>query len=86
MRRRKVDWEEELRKTERIQKRGLFTSAMSFVLAIAVVYGVGRFGGVKLAIPSKVIGIFCFVTAAFLFRAIVKRRERLKREKEERGE
>ena len=44
--RRRVDWDEEIRKTERIRRRGLFTSLLSFAVAAAVLIGVNRTGGV----------------------------------------
>ena len=59
MRRRRVDWDEEIRKTDRIRRRGLALSALSFAVALAVIFGAGRMGGVEVALPRKVVAIAC---------------------------
>ena len=83
MRRRRVDWDEELRKTERIQRRGLGLSALSLVVALAVIFGAGRMGGVDIALPRKVLAIACLILGVFLFRVVLRSRERLRRERGE---
>ncbi|NLL37271.1 MAG: hypothetical protein GX256_07105 [Fretibacterium sp.] len=81
-RRRRVDWDEELRKTERIRKKGFFISGLSFAVAMVVLIGASRMGGDTLVAWRKVIAIFSLIIAAFLFRAVARRRERLRRERE----
>ncbi|MDR1048452.1 MAG: hypothetical protein LBL51_01750 [Synergistaceae bacterium] len=83
-RRRRVDWDEELRKTERIRRKGLFMSALSFGVAMVFIFGASRMNEGGIEISRKVIVAFCFVTAMFLFRAVLARRARLRREREER--
>jgi hypothetical protein len=85
-RRRRVDWDEEIRKTERIRRKGLFTSALSFGVAMVFVFGASRMNEANIEISRKVIVAFCFVTAMFLFRAVLTRRARLRQEREEAAE
>jgi hypothetical protein len=80
-RRRRVDWDEEIRKTERIRRKGLFTSALSFGVALIFVAAAGRVNEIGAEIGRKVIFAFCFVAAMFLFRAALLRRARLRRER-----
>jgi hypothetical protein len=83
-RKRRVDWDEELRKTERIRRKGLFTSALSFGVALIFDVSVGRMSEkIDAEAIRKVIFAFCFVVAIFLFRAVLVRRARLRREREE---
>ncbi|MDR3231429.1 MAG: hypothetical protein LBT65_08305 [Synergistaceae bacterium] len=83
-RRRRIDWDEELRKTERIRRKGLFVSALSFCLAMSFIAGAGRLSKSGIEFSRKVIFTFCLVIAMFLLRGILRRRERLRREREER--
>ncbi len=83
MRRRRVDWDEEIRKTDRIRRRGLTLSALSFAVALAVIFGARRMGGVEVALPRKVVAIACLILGVSLFRIVLRRRERLRREREE---
>lgn len=81
--RRRVDWDEELRKTERIRRRGLFISALGFGVAVIFIFGAGRLNKNGIEISRKIIFTFCFLIAMFLIRGVLRRRERLKREREE---
>ncbi|MDR1048493.1 MAG: hypothetical protein LBL51_01960, partial [Synergistaceae bacterium] len=85
-RRERVDWDEELRKTERIRRKGLFTSALTFGVAIAFIVGANWLHPSGLEVGRKVIAAFCFLTAMFLFRGVFARRARLRREREDRDE
>ena len=76
--RRRVDWDEEIRKTERIRRRGLFTSLLSFAVAAAVLIGVNRTGGVDISVP-------CIVVACFVLRVTMRHRARVVRERQERA-
>jgi hypothetical protein len=80
--RRRVDWDEELRKTERIRRKGLFISALGFGVAMICVLGASRLNPGGVEISRKIIFTFCFVIAMFLMRGILKRRERLRLERE----
>ena len=82
--RRRIDWDEEIRKTERIRRRGLFISTLGFGVATAFIVGASRMGSMGVDISRKLIFTFCFVAAMFLMRGVFRRRERLRREREER--
>jgi hypothetical protein len=84
--RRRVDWNEELRKTEGIRRKGLFISALSFGVAAIFIFGAGHLnkGGIELS--RKVIFTFCFLLAMFLMSGVLRRREHLRREREKREE
>jgi len=83
-RRRRVDWDEELRKTERIRRRGLFVSALSFCAAMALIAGASHLNKSGIEFSRRIIFTFCLVIAMFLMRGVLRRRERLRREREER--
>ena len=79
----RVDWDEELRKTERIRRRGLFISGLGFGVAVLFIVGLNR-DGVGLAdVAHRLIFAMCFVLSMFLVRIVWRRRERLMREKQE---
>jgi membrane protein implicated in regulation of membrane protease activity len=84
--RRRVDWDEELRKTERIRRKGLFISALGFGVAAVFIVGASRLNKSGVELGRKVVFTFCFLLAMFLVRGVLRRRERLRREKEEREE
>lgn len=83
-RRKRVDWDEEVRKTERIRRRGLFISALGFGVAAIFVLGANHMTDGGIAISRKVIFTFCFVIAMFLIRGILGRKARLRQKREER--
>ncbi|GHV36743.1 hypothetical protein FACS1894187_11900 [Synergistales bacterium] len=84
MRRRRVDWDEEIRKTERIRHKGFFISAMSFAFAMALIAGARSMGDGGIQISRKIIVAACLCAAFFIFRVTWKRRERMKKEQEDR--
>ena len=81
--RRRVDWNEEIRKTERIRRRGFFISVLGFGLALIVVFGINRVGVGLAELSRKIIFALCFVLSMFLVRIVLRRRERLKLDKRE---
>ena len=80
----RVDWDEEIRKTERIRRRGLFISALGFGVAILFIFGINRAGTGLEDVSRKIIFALCFILAMFITRIAWSRRERLRREKKER--
>ncbi len=72
--RRRVDWDEEIRKTEQIKRKGLLMSLVSFAVAVAFIFGIGKFTDNNIEIPRTVLfaGLFC--VSCFVFRAIVRKR------------
>ena len=77
-RRRRVDWDAEIRKTERIRRRGLIMSGVSFAVAAAFIIGVWRMGGEDIALPRKVLSVLCLAAACLVFRAVQKHRARMR--------
>ena len=59
--RRPVDWEEEKKKTKRIQRRGLAVSLLSLVIAL------GMIGGAKMHNPEMAVGRMVLPAISFLF-------------------
>ena len=82
--RRRVDWDEELRKTERIRRRGFFVSGLSFAVSVVFILGFNWLGRDGFQVSRKILFTFLVVVAMFLVRGILLRRERLRREREER--
>jgi hypothetical protein len=79
-----VDWDEELRKTERIRRKGFFVSALSFCVAAAFVLGVGHMNKSGIEFSRRIIFTFCLLITMFLVRGALRHRDRLRREREER--
>ena len=73
-RRKRIDWDEEIRKTDRIKRRGMFISALSMAMACAFIFGAGRFTGSEIEIPRSVIFAVCFCVSCVIFRSIVRHR------------
>ena len=84
--RHRVDWDEEIRKTERIRRKGLFISALGFGVAVLFIFGTNRMGVGLVDVSRKIIFAMCFVLSMFIFKLAIRRKERLKREREEREE
>ncbi len=76
--RKRVDWDEEIRKTEQIKRKGLLMSLVSFAVAVAFIFGIGKFTDNSIEIPRTVLfaGLFC--VSCFVFRAIVRKRNSMK--------
>ena len=81
--RRRVDWDEEIRKTERIRRKGLFISGLGFAVAALFVFGVKSVGNVNAEVSRKIIFALCFMLSMFVLRITLRRRERLRLEREE---
>ena len=72
--RKRVDWDEEIRKTEQIKRKGLLMSLVSFAVAAAFIFGIGRFTDNSIEIPKTVLAAGLFCVSCFVFRAIVRKR------------
>ena len=83
--RRRVNWDEEIRKTERIRRRGFFISTLGFGVAIIIIFAVNSMGGADVELSRKVIFALCLVFSFLVLRVTLRRRERLKLEREEQG-
>ncbi|MBQ3653288.1 MAG: hypothetical protein II954_02595 [Synergistaceae bacterium] len=72
--RKRVDWDEEIRKTERIRRKGLFMSLLSFGVAVAFIFGMSRFTGADVEIPRTVLIAVVFCVSCVVFRAVMRHR------------
>ncbi len=72
--RHKVDWDKEIEKSEKIRKRGILMSTVSFAVACAFIFGATRFSGASLEIPKSILFAAVFCASAVIFRMIVKKR------------
>ena len=81
--RHRVDWDEEIRKTERIRRKGLFISALGFGVAVLFIFGVNRAGVGLDELYRKIFFVLYFILFMFTLRFAWSRRERLRREKQE---
>ena len=81
--RHRVDWDEELRKTEQIRRRGFFISALSFGVAALFIFGLSRGGAGFADVSRKFVFALCLVLSMLVVRILSRRKERLKREREE---
>ena len=79
----RVDWDEELRKTERIRRKGLFISALGFGVAMIFIFGTGGLSSGGIEFSRKIIFALCFILSMFVLKLALHRRERLKREEQE---
>ncbi|MBQ7543595.1 MAG: hypothetical protein IJT02_01480 [Synergistaceae bacterium] len=74
--RKRVDWDAEIQKTEKIRRRGLFMSILSFGMAVAFIFGMSRFTGASVEIPRSVLFAVLFCVSCVVLRIIMKKRSR----------
>ncbi|MBQ3402092.1 MAG: hypothetical protein IJG65_01780 [Synergistaceae bacterium] len=77
--RKRVDWDAEIEKTEKIRRKGLFMSILSFGMAIAFIFGISRSTGADIEIPRAVLFAVIFCVSCVVFRAVVKHRAEKRR-------
>ncbi len=76
-RRKRVDWDEEIKKTERIKRKGFLISALSFAMACAFIFGIHKFTGSEFQLSRKFITAFIFcilLCAAFSISAYIRKK------------
>ena len=78
-RRKRVDWDAEIRKTEDIRRRGLLMSMLSFGMAVAFIFGMSRSTGADIEIPKTVLFAVIFCVSCVIFRVIMKHRAEKRR-------
>ena len=78
--RKKVDWDAEIEKTEKIKRRGFFMSGLSFALTCVLIFGMSRSTGQDIEIPKTVLVAVCFFVSCLIFRAVMKHRAAKKQE------
>ena len=77
-RRPRVDWDAEIRKTEKIRRKGLLMSALSFAMACAFIFGMHKYTGASVEIPKTVLFAVVFVVSCVIFAKVMKRRKKKK--------
>ncbi len=77
-RRNRVDWDEEIRKTDNIKKRGFLMSGLSFALACVLIFGMSRATGKDIEIPRAVLVAVCFFVSCVIFGVVMRRRAKKK--------
>ena len=80
--RKRVDWDAEIRKTENIRRKGLLMSILSFGMAVAFIFGMSRYSGNDIEIPRSVLFAVLFCVSCVIFRVIVRNRNRKKNHNE----
>lgn len=75
-RRKRVDWDAEIRKTEKIRRKGLLMSMLSFGMAVAFIFGMSRYTGASVEIPRSVLFAVLFCVSCVVLRIIVRKRSR----------
>lgn len=75
-RRKRVDWDAEIRHTEKIRRKGLLMSMLSFGMAVAFIFGMSRYTGASVEIPRSVLFAVLFCVSCVVFRVIVRKRRR----------
>ena len=82
-RRKKIDWDAELEKTEKIKRRGFFMSGLSFALACVLILGMSRATEAEIEIPRSVLTAVCFFVSCVIFGVVMRRRAKKKQEAKE---
>ena len=72
--RKKIDWDAEIEKTERIKRRGFLMSGLSFGLACVLIFGMNRATGAEIEIPKTVLTAAAFFVSCVIFGIVMKRR------------
>ena len=73
MRRKRVDWEKEIRKTEEIRMRGFKISILGFAIAVLFLFGASRIN-TDASFISHTIMIGCFIAATIVLVFTLRRR------------
>ena len=76
VRRKRVDWDAEIQKTENIKRKGILMSTLSFAVAAAFIFGMSKSTGADVKIPGAVLIAVAFCVSCFVLRAIMKYRSK----------
>lgn len=74
--RKKIDWDAEIEKTEKIKRRGFLMSGVSLAFACALILGMSRATGAEIEIPRAVLVTVCFIISCVIFGIVIKRRNK----------
>lgn len=72
--RKRVDWDAEIRKTENIRRKGLLMSVLSMAMAVAFIFGISRSTGADVQIPKTVLFAVIFCVSCVILRVIMRHR------------
>ena len=72
--RKRVDWDAEIQKTEKLRRKGLLMSILSFGMAVAFIFGMSRYTGASVEIPRSVLFAVLFCVSCVVLRVIMKKR------------
>ena len=81
--RRRIDWDEEIQKTERIRRKGFFISLLGFGIAGVFIFVAKHRADLGVELIRKIIFAVCVILSMLILRITLRRRERLKRERQE---
>ena len=81
--RKKIDWDAEIQKTENIKRRGFLMSGLSFALACVLIFGMSKATGNEIEIPRAVLVTICFFVSCVIFGIVIKRRSKKRKELKE---
>ncbi len=76
MRRRRIDWDEEIKKTERIRWKGLRFSIAAFGLAAFWIFGVSRMGRKDISLTPITVLLFFVGAGTLLFIMLMRRKQK----------
>jgi hypothetical protein len=79
LRKRRVDWQKEIEKTERIRRRGLGYTVGGFLLAMFWMFGARQMGG-ELPVASMILSFIFIAAGVLIFFVISSRQKRKKRD------
>ncbi|MBQ3394825.1 MAG: hypothetical protein IJG55_00670, partial [Synergistaceae bacterium] len=65
MRRKRVDWDAEIQKTEKICRKGILMSILSFAMAAAFIFGMSKSTCNDIKIPGTVLIAVIFCVSCF---------------------
>lgn len=83
MRRRRIDWDEELKKTEQIRRKGFFLSGLSFGLSALLIYGASHLNKESIVFSKKIVATFFLLLFMLIVGGLLHRRKRLRQKQEE---
>ena len=81
--RKRIDWDAEIQKTENIKRRGFLMSGLSFALACVLIFGMSKATGNEIEIPRAVLVTICFFVSCVIFGIVIKRRSKKRKELKE---
>ena len=79
--RKRVDWDAEIKKTDNIKRKGFLISAVSFGAACAFIFGVSKTTGINIEFPRQILSIILLCAAIVIFASVMRRRSKKRNNK-----